>query len=183
MLFRSLLPHLETSVEVVFSFWARAGQGDTGLSDLNFKTKYLFNEGARNRPLFGLSFVYLAPTGDCEKNLGGGVHRGTLNFISSYKLNKIFIHKNLGYSFAISGQGNSFWSVALAGEFPLTLKNTGFLELTGCFPINSAEKILNFGLGINQRLAGNVVTDTAITFGLTQAEPKYAITSGWTFSF
>jgi hypothetical protein len=180
---------VDIAINIPYQSWRSSDSGlettGSGLSDLAIELKWRFYE----KEGFSLALRpgFIIPTGDNQKNIGSGMMRYYLIFITSKEMNPWSFHLNLAYirNNNTENDRTDIWHTSFAS----TVKMVKKLKLVGEIGIesNPAPSSTNppayiLG-GLIWSPKGNLDLGLGVKAGLTNSETDIAIRGGITWRF
>ncbi|MBN1870403.1 MAG: transporter [Candidatus Omnitrophica bacterium] len=179
-----VLKNLDLGVEIPYQFIDLEDEGDTnGFSDIVIMSKWNILHEQERLPDFALSFAYKTESGNDEKSLGTGRPEYTFTGIFSKQFNKITYYGNLGCS--VKKEFEDTFNYCFALEYSLNEKINlvgeifGDTLLSGKFDDNATSGLV----GLNYAINDAVTYDLGLASGISEAEPDYKVSTGFTFAF
>jgi len=178
-----LFDSLDVGVEIPYQFIdVNNSDNQNGVSDISLTTKWNVYS---DEDLFDatLSFNYKSDNGNDEMSLGTGEREYTILAIISKEISDVAIHFNLGPTIVLNGDDVINYNIASQWSVAETLSLAG--ELFGShnfqdgFDDNSLSTLFGFIYEFNEK----VVCDLGFTFGISDADPDFKVTTGVTIAF
>lgn len=183
-----LLPNLDLAIGAGFaSLDPEVGSSEKGFGDLELAVKWNFLEERGNLPGFALKVGVTLPTGDEEKDLGGGGYDASGNLIAGKAVGPVNLYLNLGYvrlDKIAEGDKKNVFSASLAGEWDikesLTFVGEVLYERAGT---DGEDPPVAVAAGLIWEITDDFSIDIGARAGLTDTAPDWSILAGVNFIF
>lgn len=183
-----LLPNLDLALGAGFAVLdPEEGSSEKGFGDLELAAKWNFLEDKGNLPGLALKVGVILPTGDKEKDLGGGGFDTSGNLIAGKAVGPVNLYLNLGYTRidkVAEGDKKNIYAASLAGEWDikesLALVGEVLYESAGA---DGEDPPVAVTAGLIWEIADNFSIDIGARAGLTNTAPDWSILAGANYTF